>query len=57
LFILSLAILDGGFVKMKRRISREEFTRIYNAIWETGPTIQYMNPDSRLNVNAPGRLF
>jgi hypothetical protein len=57
LFILSLAILDGGFVKMKRRMSREEFIRIYNAIWETGPTIQYMNPDSRLNVNTPGRLF
>jgi hypothetical protein len=42
---------------MKNRMSEEEFTLVYDAIWESGPQVRYLNPDSWVNNHQPERLF
>jgi len=33
-------------LKSRKRLSSEEFIRVYDALWKKGPELKYRNPDS-----------
>jgi seryl-tRNA synthetase len=37
-----------AITKMERqkRLSSEEFTKVYNSLWKDGPSVKFQNPDS-----------
>lgn len=35
-------------IKKQKRLSSQEFLKVYNTLWQEGPTIQYQNPDVRV---------
>jgi hypothetical protein len=38
---------------MRKRMSREDFLTFFDAIWERGPLVRYLSPDSWCCYSAP----
>ena len=35
-------------IQKQKRLSSNEFLKVYDSLWKEGPTVKYQNPDARV---------